>query len=122
MNIPRSLRLVPLLALASGGLLAAPLDFSEATCRVVIGAQSFVFPAGEAGKEITIDGKPAQAGERRNSLMRVNWIIAPIEGIGDEYVFVIRRPNQKPRTYAATFKGGYLQIAAEEHLLIEVED
>jgi hypothetical protein len=53
--------------------------------------------------------------------MRVSWIIAPVEGIGDEYVFTVRRPLQKPRVYTAIFKGGYLQIAADENLLIEVE-
>ena len=54
--------------------------------------------------------------------MRVSWIIAPVEGIGDEYVFVVRRPGQKPKTYSAIFKDGYTLVATEDKLLIEIEN
>jgi hypothetical protein len=119
MHLPRALRHLALLAVLGSPLLA--LDFPAAVCRLKIGAQETSFTVGESGRPITIDGKPARAGERRNSLMRVNWIIAPVDGVGDEYVFTVRRPLQKPRTFSAVFKGGYLQVAAAEDLLIEVE-
>jgi hypothetical protein len=120
MRLSHLFRFSALLVLSSVGLFAG-LDFPQATCRIKIGAQTISFPVGDSGGTMTIDGKPARTGERRNSLMRVSWIIAPIEGIGDEYVFTVRRPLQKPRTYSAVFKGGYAQLAAEEDLLIEVD-
>jgi hypothetical protein len=103
-------------------LLAASFDFPSATCRIQIGAQTTHFAASQGGRDILIDGKPALAGERLNSLMRVNWIIAPVEGIGDEYVFIVRRPGQKPKTYSVVFKGGHTQVAMEDKLVIEIED
>ena len=123
MNLRASLRLLPLLAITCGSLSAATtLDFPAATCRVQIGGQAIHFPAAKAGQEIMIDGRPALTDERVNTLMRVSWIIAPVEGIGDEYVFVVRRPGQKPKTYSAIFKGGYVSVASEDKLLIEIEN
>lgn len=107
--------------LGIGSLAAADLDLPEATCRIKIGAQTIRFTPGELPQTKLIDGNHAKVGERRNSLMRVEWIIAPVEGIGDEYLFVVRRPNRKAQIHSAIFKGGYLQVAAEENLLIELE-
>lgn len=124
MNLRRlaSLRLHSLLLLAGTPLLASSLDFPAAVCRIQIGAQATKFTAGSSGQQIMIDGQPAFAGERLNSLMRVNWIVAPADGVGDEYVFIVRRPGQKPKTYSAVFKGGYAQVVLEEKLSIEIED
>ena len=122
MNLRASLRLLPFLAITCGSLSAATLDFPATTCRVQIGAQTTHFSAAKAGQEILIDGRPALTDERVNTLMRVSWIIAPVEGIGDEYVFVVRRPGQKPKTYSAIFKGGYTLVATEDKLLIEIEN
>jgi hypothetical protein len=116
------LRWVTLFFALGSPLLAAALDFPSATCRIQIGAQTTHFAASQGGRDILIDGKPALAGERLNSLMRVNWIIAPSDGVGDEYVFIVRRPGQKPKTYAVVFKGGHAQVASEDKLLIEIED
>lgn len=121
MKIRRRLRFVALLLLAATGLAANTLDFPTATFRVRIGSQATTFTAQSGGATIPIDGKNAITGERRHSLMRVKWIIAPIEGVGDEYVFIVRRPNQKPRTLSAIFKGGYTQISDANDLLIEIE-
>jgi hypothetical protein len=116
------LRWLTLFLALGAPLLAASFDFPSATCRIQIGAQTTHFAASQGGRDILIDGKPALAGERLNSLMRVNWIIAPADGVGDEYVFIVRRPGQKPKTYSVVFKGGHTQVAAEDKLLIEIED
>ncbi len=116
------LRRLALFAALGSPLLAASFDFPAATCRIQIGAQSTHFITGQDGRAIVIDGKPAIAGERQNSLMRVNWLVAPVEGIGDEYVFIVRRPGQKPKTFAVIFKGGHTQVALEDKLSIEIED
>jgi hypothetical protein len=116
------LRSLALFIALGSPLFAASLDFPSATSRIQIGAQTTHFTAAQAGRDVLVDGKPALAGERLNSLMRVNWVIAPVEGIGDEYVFVVRRPGQKPKTYSVVFKGGYTQVAIEDRLGIEIED
>lgn len=122
MKAPFLLLFLPLFA-AVGHALGAPLDFPAATCRIQIGAQATKFAAADSGRAVGIDGQQAFAGERLNSLMRVNWIISAIPGVGDEYVFIVRRPKEdKPRTYSAVFKGGYLKLVDEDKLLIEIED
>ena len=113
---------IPFVIAAAASVFAASLDFPAATCRIKIGAQTTHFSAASAGRSIAIDGQPAQAGERLNSLMRVNWIIAASNEVGDEYVFTVRRPGEKPKTYSAVFKGGYLQLVSDDKLLIEIED
>ena len=114
--------LFPISLLACGPLFAGSIDFPAAVCRIQIGAQATKFTVGGAAQQITVDGQPAFAGERLNSLMRVNWIVAPVDGIGDEYVFIVRRPGQKPKTYSTVFKGGYTQVVLEDKLSIEIED
>lgn len=122
MTTLRPVRFLSLLVATAIPALAGSLDFPAATCRIKIGAQTTHFSAASAGRPITIDGQPAQAGERLNSLMRVNWTIAASTEIGDEYVFVVRRPGEKPKTYSAVYKGGYLQLVSDDKLLIEIEE
>ncbi len=122
MRSPLPLHAIALSLVIGSPLFAASLDFPATTCSIQIGAQTTRFAAAQAGRDIVIDGKPALAGERVNTLMRVNWVIAPIEGIGDEYVFVVRRPGQKTKTYSAVFKGGRAEVAVDDKLLIEIED
>ena len=122
MRTPKFLCLLPLLVAIAGPVCAASLDFPDATFRIQIGTQATKSPANAAGREILIDGKPALAGERLNCLMRVNWIVAPIPGVGDEHVIIVRRPDEKPRTYSGVFKGGYLKLVDEQKLLVEIEE
>ena len=123
MKASRPLRLgTLLLAVTAPAFAAVSLDFPSVTFRIQIGAQATKSTASEAGREILIDGKPALTGERLNSLMRVNWIVAPIPGIGDEYVIVVHRPSEKPRTYSGVFKGGYLKLVDDQKLLVEIEE
>jgi hypothetical protein len=101
---------------------ADPLDFPDATFRIKIGSQTMVFHANAQAKEIKIDGKSVKVGEVISNSTKIDWLVAPSAEVGDEYVFVVYRPKQNPKTYSAVFKSGYLSVMSQDELSIEIEN
>lgn len=121
----KTLRLLALLfslTVAGNAFAADALDFPAAVFRVKIGTQTATYRAADAGKEIKIDGHDVRTGEVISSAVKIAWIAAPSVEVGDEYVFIVRRPNQKPKTYSVVFKGGYSAVVSAEDLSIEIEN
>lgn len=112
-----------LIALISPDAFAAdPLDFPNAAFRIKIGNQATVVRANSQAKEMKIDGKDVRIGEILSNAMKIEWLIAPSTEVGDEYVFVVRRAKEKPKTYSAVFKSGYLLVVSQDDLTIEIEN
>ena len=108
---------------ATAAFAADPLDFGTAVCRIKIGSQATLIHADAPAKEIKLDGRAVRAGEIISNALKVEWLIAPSPAaVGDEYVFVIRQPKEKPKTYSAVFKGGYLLVTQQDNLVIEIEN
>lgn len=101
---------------------ADPLDFPNAAFRIKIGNQATVVRANSQAKEMKIDGKDVRIGEILSNAMKIEWLIAPSTEVGDEYVFVVRRAKEKPKTYSAVFKSGYLLVVSQDDLTIEIEN
>jgi hypothetical protein len=117
------LHVVFLAVLISPAAFAAdPLDFSDAAFRVKIGSQATVIRANGQAKEMKIDGKNVRIGEISSNGIKLEWLIAPSVEVGDEYVFVVRRAKEKPKTYSAIFKSGYLLVVSQDGLTIEIEN
>jgi hypothetical protein len=115
------LLLTPLLTAVS--LFAAdPLDFPDAAFRIKIGTQSTVVRGNNSAQETKIDGKAVRTGEILANSLKITWIVAPSLEVGDEYVFTVRSAKQKPKTYSAVFKGGYVLVASQDDLTIEIEN
>ena len=112
-----------LLSLISATAFAAdPLDFPDAAFRIKIGSQATVVRANSQAKEMKVDGKSVRIGEIISNSMKVEWLIAPSVEVGDEYVFVVRRAKEKPKTYSVVFKSGYLLVVSQDDLTIEIEN
>jgi len=101
---------------------ADPLDFSDAAFRVKIGSQATVVRANSQAKEMKIDGKNVRIGEILSNGMKIEWLIAPSTEVGDEYVFVVRRAKDKPKTYSVIFKSGHLLVVSQDDITIEIEN
>src|SRR4051812_844525 len=97
-------------------LAADPLDFPDAAFRIKIGSQATVIRANSPAKEMKIDGKTVRIGEIISNSMKIEWLIAPSQEVGDEYVFVVRRAKEKAKTYSVVFKSGYLVVASQDDL------
>jgi hypothetical protein len=122
MKILRSLLLLIPFLTASSLFAADPLDFPDAAFRIKIGSQATIVRGNSAAQEIKIDGRTVRTGEILANSLKITWIVAPSHEIGDEYVFTVRSAKQKPKTYSAVFKGGYVLVASQDDLTIEIEN
>ena len=101
---------------------ADALDFPDAAFRIKFGGQSMVVRANSQAKEMRIDGKSVRIGEFISNSTKVEWLISPAHEVGDEYVFVVRRFKEKPKTYSVIFKSGYLLVTEQADITIEIEN
>ncbi len=119
----KSIPTLLLIALMSPAAFAAdPLDFYDADLRIKIGSQTTVVRANSQGREMNIDGKSVRTGEILSNGTKIEWLIAPSVEVGDEYVIVVRRAKEKPKTYSAIFKSGHLLVVSQDDLTIEIEN